>query len=82
MFGIPFFETAIAFSGTIIGLTEIAKRALKLGGVGPPIASVIISSVVTIPTLQSGIIPYLATNAFAILGANGLFKAFHTPKRQ
>lgn len=69
-----FLQKVGSFAAVVIGTTEILKKKLKLRGIGTVIASVIVSLVICIPSLETGIINYILMAGAVALTANGLFK--------
>jgi len=86
----PIFDSSIvqiimagALGLTVLGLTEMVKRWLKVTGIAAYIVSFVVSGAATAYYLiQSGsftIIYFAGYTVLVFLSANGIFKATHTP---
>jgi len=81
MFTDAFIAQITAATATVLGITEIIKRLLKLNGTGAVVTSVLLSFIVALPGITEGVIYYINLAVFTALSANGIFKAVHTPRR-
>ncbi len=68
---------------TVVGVTEMLKRALKAKGALPYVLSFLVSAAATayflVTTHQFGIVPMIGYTVAVFLVSNGIFKAAHTP---
>jgi hypothetical protein len=68
---------------TVVGVTELIKRFLKVTGAAAYIVSLVVSAAGTAYYLIANhiwaVVPFIGYTALTFLSANGIFKALHTP---
>lgn len=77
MFTPEFIALVAGYGLTVIGIVELAKRAIKIKGWMAFALSIVASIVVCLPSLSGDLASYIILVGCVILEANGLFKVIH-----